>query len=270
MAYELPYILYDNDLEDGTLTVTSEESGFPKENLLDWLDWTYWKSTSAAQQNIDVFFASPNVGMDTGAILGHNLGTAGNSLGTQLRILNDDNPSFSSPDVLYTATITDDNPFYFDIGQLWTEQYFRFEITNLDEACFIAVAFLGPKLTMPVGPEFSFDPDMQNVMSERFSSYSGRMVSSAVQFVEREMDVPFMRLSQTFVANSLLPFLEDHYGQMIPFFFVPDPGNFFGTDKIYYVVAPDNPSISIPVRSDDKNYRDWTLVAQGIRQSTFR
>jgi len=269
MAYQLPFILYDNVLEDGTLSVTSEESGFPKENMVDWLDWTYWKASSAVTQNIDVDKGAAGISVDTLAVLAHNFGTGGNSLDCDITVQEDDNPSFSSPTTLGSVTITDDKPFYLALTA-GTERYNRIKIENMEDAPFIGVIFLGAKMTIPVGPEFDFDPDRQNIQSEKFVSYSGRMVSSAVKYSERDMNVPFRRIAQSFVALNLLPFLEDHWAQMIPFFFVPDPGDVFGTDKIYYLVAPDNPTIELPVYEDDIAFRNWTLRAQGVRQSTFR
>lgn len=269
MAFELPFILYDNVLEDGTLSVTSEASGFPKENLVDWLDWTYWKSTDASDQNIDVDKGAAGVTINTLAILAHNIGTAGNSLNADVTVYEDDNDSFSSPTQLGTVEITDDDPFYLDLTS-GTERYNRIKISNIDEAVFIGVLWLGAKMEIPVGPEFTFDPDLQNVRSEKYNNYEGRMVGSAVKYSERSMNIPFRRISQSFVDSDLLPFLEDHYGQMKPFFFVPDPGDIFGTEKVYYLVAPNDPTINLPVYEDDIGFRDWILRAQGVRQSTFR
>lgn len=271
MSYELPFILYDNELEDGTLTVTSEESGFPKENLVDWLDWTYWKASSAAAQNIDVDkgAAGSSVEVDSLAILAHNLGTGGNSLGCDVTVQEDDNPSFSSPTTLGTVSPVDDDPFYLSLTA-GTERYNRIKIENMEDPAYIGVGYLGKRMTMPVGPEFSFDPDRQETKSEKYVNYSGRLVGSAKKYDERIMEVDFRRIAQSFVASDLLPFLEDHYTAMKPFFFVPDPGNVFGTGKVYYLTAPDNPRVELSVYGDDISFRDWVLRARGIRQSTFR
>jgi hypothetical protein len=270
MSYELPFILWDNVMESGTITVDSEEVGFPKENMLDWLDWTYYKSTGpTSNQRIYIDKTSAGIEVDTLAVLGHNWGSGGSSIGTVVYVHQDDNPGFSSATLIGTVTLFDDEPFYLDLTP-GTERYVRIWIINLESAIYSAVVFVGKKMEMPVGPEFSFDPDMQNIKSEKFVSYSGRMVSSAFKYSERKMTVPFRRLSQTFIDSDLLPFLEDHYGRMKPFFFVPDPGNVFGDDKIYYLTAPDDPTINLPVYEDDIGFRNWTMEAQGVRQSTFR
>jgi len=269
MSYTSPFILYDNVLEDGTVTVTSEASGFPKENMFDWIDWTYWKASSSVDQNIDIDKGAIGISVDTLAILAHNIGSAGDSIGAVVTVYEDDNSGFTSPTTLGTVAVSNDRPFYLSLTP-GTERYNRIKIANIDEAVYIGVVCLCAKMTIPVGPKFSFDPDKQSIMSEKFVSYSGRMVSSAVKYAQRDINVPFERIPQSFIASDLLPFLEDHYGQMKPFFFVPDPSDVFGTDKIYYLVAPDDPTIELPIFNDDINFRNWVLVAKGVRQSIFR
>jgi len=269
MSYTSPFILYDNILEDGTVTVTSEASGFPKENMSDWLDWTYWKASSSVDQNIDIDKGAVGISVDTLAILAHNLGSAGDSIGTVVTVYEDDNSGFTSPTTLGTVAVSNDRPFYLSLTA-GTERYNRIKIANLDEAVYIGVVCLGKKMTIPVGPGFNFDPDKQNIMSEKFVNYSGRIVSSAIKYSQRDIIVEFRRIAQSFIASDLLPFLEDHYGQMKPFFFVPDPGDVYGTDKIYYIIAPDDPTIELPIHDNDNEFRNWTMKARGVRQSTFR
>lgn len=269
MAFETPFILSDNVLIDGTVTVTSEEAGYPKENMWDWLDSTYWKATSAAVQNIVIDKGAAGISVDTLGVLGHNWGTAGNSLGTEVYVQEDDNAGFASPTTMGSKVMADDNPFYLDLTA-GTERYNRIRLQRLDEAPYAAVVVLGAKITMPVGPRFTYDPDKQKTYSELFNAHKGRVIYSSRRYSDRMMNVPFRRIPQSFVASDLLPFLEDHYTAMLPFFFVPDPGDHFGTSKVYYLIAPKDPEINLPVYEDDINYRNWTLVAQGYRQSTFR
>jgi len=187
-------------------------------------------------------------------------------------VYEDDNPSFSSPTLLGSDGFAWDGPRYINLTS-GTQRYNRIRIGSGSVAPFIAVAFLGTKMEIPVGPQFSFDPDRQNIKSEKFVSYSGRLVGSAVKYAERMMNVPFQRLSETWVDSDLRPFLEDHYGAMLPFIFVPDPGQVFTSDgitKLYYLTAPDDPTIELPVYGEDIGFRNWTLIANGVRQSKYR
>jgi len=268
MTYELPFMLWDNILNraNTSISVTSEAAGFEKENMSDWLDWTYWKASSTAQQDIDIDKGNVGIPVDTLCLLGHNI----NDVMNNVQVYEDDNPGFSSPTLLGQDGFAVTWPHYINLTS-GTQRYNRIRILSGSVAPEWAICYLGTKMEMPVGPEFSFEPDMQDIKSEKFVSYSGRMISSAFKYSERRMNVPFKRLSQTFIDSDLIEFLEDHYGQMIPFFFVPDPGDEFGANrKTYYVVAPDNPEIELPIYEDDIGFRNWTMRAQGVRQSTFR
>lgn len=121
----LPWVLFENILEDGTLTATSEESGFPAENLLDWRPWTAarWKATdTTSPQNIDVDLGAGNTASpDTLAIGGHNL--FDQTLGRHRVFYSDDGISYTG---LYSppagVVVTDGLPFY----QTWTSSAHRY------------------------------------------------------------------------------------------------------------------------------------------------
>jgi len=223
MTYELPFILYDNILNrsNTSITVTSEASGFPKENLYDWKDWTYWKASSTAQQDIDIDKGTTGISVDTLALLGHNM----DYVMANVTVYEDDNPGFTSPTTLGSDAFAYDGPYYINLTS-GSQRYNRIRIGSGSVAPFIAVAYLGTKLELPVGPEFSFDPDRQDIKSEKFNSYSGRMVSSAVKYAERRMNVPFRRLSETFIDSDLRPFLKTITGQCYHFSLYLTPDRF--------------------------------------------
>lgn len=272
MSYELPFILHENQLADYLFGALSEESGYPIENVADYLDWTYWQATTGAEQKIYIDkTANGLVASDCLAILGHNFESGSLSSSTTVSVY-ESTTGFTTTTLLGSKVVDSDNPFYIDLTE-GDDRYVTIIISPMNDPAYAAVVWLGMKMEMPVGPEFSFDPDMQEVMSERFVSYSGRLVSSAHKYTERMVECEFKRLSQTFIDSDLLPFLEEHYEKMKPFFFAPDPGKVF-TDgdevKLYYLTAPDNPRISLPVYNDEIGFRNWNMIAQGVRQSTFR
>jgi hypothetical protein len=49
---------YENLFLDGTVTVTSEATGYPIDNALDWLTYDYWRPTSTASQTVEVALGS--------------------------------------------------------------------------------------------------------------------------------------------------------------------------------------------------------------------
>ena len=270
MAYENPYILAENFINDSTTFTASEAVGFPAENVADLLDWTYWESAITGNQFFSMDMGA-DIDPDTVVIGGSNLWPNGSVF-----LLQSSNDSGYSPaETRATWSLTFpflDQTKYISLSEFPPARYWRAfvfagpsggipKITNL---------WLGSKITIPVGAEFSFDPDMQKIISEKYANSEGRLPSNGKRYSERMMNVEFKRISQSFVDTDLLPFLEDHYSQMLPFFFVPDPGNVFGTDKIYYLTAPENPRIELPVYNDQIGFRNWTLLAEGVRQSTFR
>ena len=72
-------IAYYNFLQYAALTVTSQATGFPKANLQDFRDYTYWKATGTGDQTIEIDlngsgYEASYVGYI--GFVGHNLKTA--------------------------------------------------------------------------------------------------------------------------------------------------------------------------------------------------
>lgn len=264
MTFQVPIILADNVLEtyEAGLTVTSEAAGYPISNLIDRLPGTYWAPTSTATQDIDVDKLAPGVAVDFLCIGFHDLGTQT----ATITVYEDDNSGFTSPTTLGTKSFTSDGLQFLSLTS-GTERYNRIRITSLDAACYIGVLFLGKKLTMPVGPEFGYTPDAQRTYGASLVSTTGQFMGSAIDFTERKLEVTFRNIPQTFVASDLLPFLEDYYLQIKPFFVVPDPGNIYGTNKLYYMTPPDDPEIQLSTQEENILLRTWTLTAYGVKQA---
>lgn len=78
----LPFLLYENILEDtnGTLTASSSASGFGVDNLNDRLIHTQWKASAAGGADIEIAFPTGSErDADCVGIAFHNLSSAGNS-----------------------------------------------------------------------------------------------------------------------------------------------------------------------------------------------
>ena len=281
MAFENPFILYNNLLEDYFDSISTESTIAPKENLWDWKDWTYWVANDTNDQWVIIDRgASGQPAVNCIAVSGHNWGTADGN-GVLVTVEQDDNSGFTSPTSLGTITVLVDEPFYLEFTDA-TERYIRISMDFISPTApaglWASRFFIGEKLELPVGPEFSFDPDVQEAKTMKFRNYNGDIITTSKRYSSREMNVEFKRIPQSFVASDLLPFLEDHYGEMLPFFFVPDPANVFSPDptasqtgsKIYCLIAPDEPTISLPVYNDDINFRNWTMIAIGTRQNKYR
>lgn len=85
--------IWDARLSDaGTLTVTSAASGLPVTNLQSVYPWKVWRSTSAADQTIDLDLGAAT-SIDAIALVNHNL----DDNGTWRIYLDDNSSSFASP-----------------------------------------------------------------------------------------------------------------------------------------------------------------------------
>lgn len=275
MAYELPFILWTDIFYSSSIITTSgTDSNYPVDNMIDKLDYTYWKSSDSNDPYIDINKGGSDYGIL--AFAGQNFDTVGV---TRISVYKDTSASFSSPTLIYERTYPPDYPFYAELSSNSGNSYLRIQFSLSSNLIQIPVLWLGNKMEIPVGPEFNFDMMKQEIQSEKYLNYSGRMISSALKYSKRMIQCEFKRLSETFCFqsgdNSLFKFLEFHYGQMKPFFFCPDPGqelsvNLYGVDPLLmYLVAPDNPTINLPIYEDDIGFRNWTLEAQGIRYRAY-
>jgi len=264
MAFEAPIYHFDNILDTYGFTITSEAAGYPKENLVDFRPWTYWMPTSTATQYLVVDKGAAGISTDCLSILGHDLFTQG----AHIEVQQDTVSNFTSPTTLVTDfAVASNDPTMVVFASAGTERYIRIIISNLSAACYIAVIFLGEKMVIPVGPEFGYDPDRQKIEAEKFLSYTGQFLSSSIRFSERRVMIEYRNIAQSFVASDLLAFLEDHYGAMKPFFLAPDPGNVYGTDKIYYLSAPEHPELRMPTTRFNIEKRNWTFIGEGVKQT---
>lgn len=122
--------------------VTSEVSGFEKENLQDRRLDTSWKATTTALQNIDIDTEDDNFSAGT-FFLFHNI--SDNTEATTIKIYSDDNAGFSSP-VQRGSTHTlsaGETHTYISLGAGFQERYWRIEIDGSDVAPEVYLIFFG-------------------------------------------------------------------------------------------------------------------------------
>lgn len=255
-----PIICWKSHLETyGISAITSEESGFPKENLYDWRLQTLWKPTSTATQNITIDKGAAGIVTDYFCIQNHDLGTRT----ATVTIYEDDNSGFTSPTTLGTKAFTLDSPYFLSLTS-GTERYNRIAITSLDAACYIGEIFLGAKLTMQKLPLDGYDVDDVSVVGKASASHDGNFLGAQVLYKQRNVNAAFRYLTDAWVLANLKDFLDDHYSNLKPFFYIPDATNY--TDRVYFVRAPDNTRVSLPSES---TFRHWDLQAIGIKDADF-
>lgn len=150
------YIAYDNKIENATVTVTSEEAGFYKENAFDWLTRDWWKAAAAGAVRFNIDFGAA-VTIDYWAV------------GFQDLALNsgDIKPQYSATgawlgeevdfDAVYTPGLTDPAVKFRKIAAV-SARYWSFLINSTTNASHIGLLMLGEVLKMPKGIAPPFSP----------------------------------------------------------------------------------------------------------------
>lgn len=161
---------YYHGLESAEIdSITSEATGYPKENLQDRSPHRVWKATGTANQTIDIDLNESSLTKDFIILSGHNLYTGG----AHVYIGHDDNSSFSSLTEVYDDDpMEDDEPVLLAIftgGATTTERYWRIILSSLGAIPQIGAIFIGSILTHPV-------PD--NWPRSRPSDFSGITVDT--------------------------------------------------------------------------------------------
>lgn len=157
------------------LSATSEATGFPKENLMDFNPDTYWKATSAALQQIVIDLgAAKSV---TGIVIWIN-NYSGNQTTTTYDIL-------SSPDnAIYTSRGTGNfgelssQPIIIKDISVQTFRYWRFDFDASVTAGQISGIWYCQKFTIAQGNEWP-ENDLQIYHNRSFMSYGGRSIVQA-------------------------------------------------------------------------------------------
>lgn len=217
----LPVIAYDNKLVDATLSVTSEASGYPKENAVDGLTWDWWKPTAAGT----VYFTADMgaaIACDVWSCFAHNLASVAGSI--QLQYSSD---NFAADINNAGAAVSpSDTAVIFRTFASVSARYWRFEIITTGQPAAIGALFLGPGLTLPEGmpigfvpPTLSFEDDITNQRTHG-GAFLGRSVlrrGAAGELSIIDADPAWMRATWA-------PFLA--HAQTKTFFLSWDPDNY--------------------------------------------
>lgn len=246
-----------------------EKAAYPLSNAHDWDKNTYYEALVAGNNTIDLDMGA-NYEVDTIALFGaHKYWESGSAL----IVLAANNPSYSGAVTIGSFTPAGPSSTYFYSTLTPTNlRYYRlFTFAYEGAPTFSAVPeviseiWLGKRLEFPVGTEFSYDPDHEMVKSEKYATEEGRIIPGAKKYSEHNIMAEFKRLPISFVKDDLMPFLENVYTSMLPFWFYPDPGGSFGdADRYWLMYAMEDPQINLPIYNDDINFRNWTLEAEGV------
>jgi hypothetical protein len=230
--------------EDLTITHSPDETSFPFENISDWRDYTFWKSSSTG----DVFViidagAGKTIQVDTLAIAGHNLGSA---QAENLSIsYSDDGSSYFN--CAFSFSPADDGLIFINF-EVCEHRFFRFIIpTGYSAAPEIAALFIGSSMVIPGYPEDGFDPDSLESEESVEHGRTGNLLGVSRRFLRRRIKADFNDLEPDFIKEEFIPFWKAHSGK--PFFFTWDPER---TDESYFVKMASG-SFSSPYQKSSKS-----------------
>ncbi len=146
-------ICYANLIEDATVTVTSEATGFAKENAYDWRGSDWWQAGAAGTVYLTADFGSAQT-FDYWAVGLHDLN---DNAGTIKPQYSTDNFAADTNDFDTAQTPSNSN---FIVQQVTSRnvRYGRFEIASTGSASNIGHLAFGQALTLPSPIETGFRP----------------------------------------------------------------------------------------------------------------
>ncbi len=200
-------------------------------------------------------------GIDTDlfGILRHNLGTAG----TTLKVYDNTTGVIAGATLLFTKVFSgaSDDIIFMDDFTAGTQRFNIIELTLSTVIPFIGVLFVGKKLEMFRNPIQGYDIHSQQTFGELFVSQAGQKLANAIRFTNRRLLAEFEDLPETFVRNTLLPFMENHYLDGKPFFWKHDVIS--PSTRVYFISGPTDPELTLPYFV---NSHQFFLIAEGLKQ----
>ena len=221
--------IFNGEQDAGTLAVTNEAAGFPKENALDWRPYTLWKSSGTTTPiNFDYDAGVGNVNYaDAVGIAGHNFGDAA----ARVYVYHSDNGAD------YTAVVSQgaaspNGIFYAETGHTSGHRYWRVTLTKpggFTEAPSIGALCLGRTLVFEEGPQADLDPWGRSLVADRSRNEHGAPLGTNRRYLEKTFQVNHMSPGMTrdgfYRASSGLSFEGDFMPHGVdngkPFFFAP-------------------------------------------------
>lgn len=211
-----PKIGYENFFETGTVTASTEATGFAKENAYDWNTYDGWKPTGTADQYLSVDMTTVQ-SADYFALAAHNLSDYSGTVKAQYSA---NGSTWSDASALVTPTTNS------PILQAFTSvsaRYWRLLFNTVTTPPTIGVASIGAALALDraVGSGFAIPYDARQDTITNLQSEGGAFLGRSVirQGVRSQMRFTLQALS--FVRGDWRTFLD--HAQTKPWFFTWNP-----------------------------------------------
>lgn len=227
MAAVIGYNNLLTDVAGAVITVSSEATGFLKENAYDWITADWWKASSAADLYlyIDCLAAVP---CDYLGVYGHNAYSASGGTG-KITLYYSDTGVGGPWTLLVDAVVGSDN-CYIKTFTAVTKRYYRFSFydgSTFNSAPYAAAISFGARLDLPYGMQPGFGPPLLSYEDEitNQQSINGNFLGRTIkrQGVKFTIDMPPV-LTPAWVRTYWSPFIDK--AKIRPFFFNWDNTNY--------------------------------------------
>lgn len=248
-------ILYENLLADGTLSVTSTstEAGYDKDNLIDFRAYTRWKASSTATNYITVALSAAD-GADCLGIFNHNLGTIGATVKVQ--------KTTGTWATVLTITPSDDYAIL-ETFTLSSDADWRIEISGASDPVDIGIIYLGTKLSFGIGPQTPTIPKSEGIVAKEEVSKAGFPLGVDIRYNDIISNPTYKVVDRTWVQTYYRPFWNNHGRLLKPFFYAWDIDD--SSSEIVFVKFSSGMRYEEPVSL--LNYVDYlTLQLEGIAE----
>ena len=209
---------YKNVLETGTVTASTEASGFDKESAYDWRPFTFWQPTAVpASLVVDMGSA---VDVDYFALASHDLFDNGSTI-----VLQYSNDNFSGDiNDAFTAITPSDNDVIFETFATINERYWRIYVTGGVSS--IGVTSFGEQTDLTKGMAIRFAPPTLSRDSKMITSESnkGQFLGRSIERTGYPGMVKLRLLDPAWVRSTWDVFID--HAELKPFFFSWDDGDY--------------------------------------------
>lgn len=249
------FIGYNNILETGTVTASSEAASHPKENAFDWFPHDWWQATGPGQAFLTVDMGA-NAAVDYWALAFHNIHDYSGSIQAQyssdnfVSDINDlDTVQYPADGVAVMRNVTQQNV-----------RYYRFHVVTTGSPAHIGALAMGARLELPGhvplpfgSPVLSRDDKVLNNASDTGNFLGSSVLSAGYEFMIQQKQITTAWVDSNWDA------FADH-ARTKPFFYVWDQ-----EDRPTEVIFAKATDITYPKRNVP-NRDDFSLKCKGLRE----
>lgn len=254
-----PVILYNNKLEDATITASSSAANYGADYLKDNKTYSYWKASLSGTNNITIDFGSETF-IGALGIAAHNLNGASLKLykstngstwvsviskfnvledNSILKLISEDAGQYIQYEDGDSIELEDGSGYIEnEEGDSYTARYWKLEITS-SFIPQIGVLYLGEYFKFDYPPESPVVPKRESVVAQSEISNGGHLLGTDVRYYQNTAQFLFRNITRSFYVSKLKIFWDTHAKLLKGFFFAWDLTN-RPNDVFYCKISEDS------------------------------